>query len=73
MIDKKQRAHAAHNAMKDETLQNALTSVKETIIGELLRAKTPEEREQKYQEWSGIERAIKRLSTWAYDVRNSKE
>jgi hypothetical protein len=73
MTDKIQRAHAANNVLNDEVLQNALTDVQETIIKELLIAKTPEDREQKYFEWSGIDRAKKRLSMWASDVRHNKE
>lgn len=73
MVDKTQRAHAANNTLNDEALMNALTSVQETIIKELLIAKTQEDREQKYFEWSGIDRAKKRLANWASSVRHNKE
>ena len=73
MVDKIQRAHAANNVLNNETLLAALTEVQDTIIKELLNAKTPEDREQKYHEWSGIDRAKKKLSTWAAPVRHNKE
>ena len=73
MTDKTQRAHAANNALNNESLMQALTDVQETIIKELLTAKTPEEREQKYYEWSGINRATKRLALWASNVRHKKD
>ena len=73
MVDKTQRAHAANNVLNDETLMDALTDVQESINKELLNAKTSEEREQKYYEWHGIERAKKKLSTWAAPVRHNKE
>ena len=73
MVDKTQRAHAANNTLNDETLMDALTEVQENIIKELLIAKSPEEREQKHSEWSGIDRAKKKLSTWAAPVRHNKD
>ena len=73
MTDKIQRAHAANNALNDSTLQDALTEVQESIIKQLLTAKTPEEREEHYQEWHGIDRAKKKLAVWATPVRHVKE
>ncbi len=73
MTDKIQRAHAANNTLNDDTLMDALTEVQESIIKALLAAKTPEDREQHYQEWRGINRAKKKLSVWATPVRHVKE
>lgn len=73
MVDKTQRAHAANNVLNNETLMDALTDVQESINKELLNAKTPEEREQKWNEWHGIDRARKKLAGWAAQVRHNKE
>ena len=73
MVDKIQRAHEANNTLNNEVFANALTEVQDSIIKRLLSAKTPEEREQHYQEWSGIDRVKKKLAVWASEVRHNKE
>ena len=73
MVDKTQRAHAANNVLNNETLMDALTDVQNSITRDLLNAGTNEEREQHYYEWHGIDRAKKKLSTWAAPVRHNKE
>lgn len=73
MVDETQRAHAANNTLNDKVLMNALTEVQDSIIKKLLSAKTPEEREQHYQEWLGINRAKNVLANWANPVRHNKE
>jgi len=73
MVDKTQRAHAANNVLNDETFRDALTDVQKSITKNLLNATTQEEREQYYQEWHGIDRAMKLLAGWASSVRHNKE
>jgi len=73
MTDKIQRAHAANNVLESSVMMDSLTSIQDMCIKKLLAAKTPEEREQHYQEWSGVNRAIKNLSVWATSVRHNKE
>lgn len=73
MTDKTQRAHAANNTLKSEVFTDALTDVQNSIIKKLLSAKTPEEREQHYQEWFGLDRAKNKLAVWAAEVRHNKE
>ena len=73
MVDKIQRAHQANNVLKDEVFTDALTAIQDSIIKKLLAAKTPEEREQHYQEWSGLSKAKNKLAVWASEVRHNKE
>ena len=70
MVDKLQRSHAANNVLNDDTFKQALTLTQEQITKELLNAKTPEERENKWQEYHGLERAKNRLAIWASNVRH---
>jgi len=72
MLDKTQRAHQANNVLKDDVFRDALTSVQDLCIKKLLAAKTPEERERHYQEWSGLDRAKNKLAVWSTEVRQSK-
>ena len=73
MTDKTQRAHAANNMLNSEVFTDALTDVQDSIIKKLLAAKTPEDREQHYQEWSGLNKAKNKLAVWAGEVRHNKE
>ena len=72
-MDKTQRSHAANNLLNDDVFRAALEDIRATINKELLAAPTSEERENKWHEWHGLDRAVKRLSTWASDVRHQKE
>jgi|LGOV01.1.fsa_nt_gb hypothetical protein len=73
MTDNLQRTHAANNTLNDETFMGALTFTQEAIIKELLKAKTPEERENKWQEYHALERAKNRLAIWASEVRHNNK
>ena len=73
MTDKRQRAYQADNLLKDDVFRDALTAIQDSTIKKMLSAKTPDEREQHFQEWSGIERAKNKLAVWASEVRHNKE
>lgn len=73
MVDKTQRAHAANNLLESSVMMEALTTIQDAYIKQLLTAKTPEEREIHYQEWHGMDRAKKKLAVWASSVRHVKE
>lgn len=67
-MNRNQRAHAASNLLRDEVFREAVEAVKADAVKSLLSAKTPEERERRFQEWSAIDRTMKRLANWASNV-----
>lgn len=55
-MDSKQLAFAAKNLAKDETIIQGVEIVSAALVQSLLKAKTPEEREQKFQEYEALKR-----------------
>lgn len=66
--DMKARAAKARSALNDEIIQMAFKETLEAINRDLLHAKTPEEREQRWQEYHGLKRAWERLRRWPLEA-----
>lgn len=73
MVDKTQRAHAANNVLNDETIMAALTRAKADVTDRLLTSTTQEGRENRWQEYRGLERLEGILAKWAAPVRHNQE
>lgn len=63
-MDAKSKAARAKAAINDEIVQLAFTETLEALNKALLRAPTPEEREQKWHEYHGLKRAWNTLKRW---------
>lgn len=62
------KAARAKSALNDEIVQLAFTETLERINQTLLTAKTPEEREQRWQEYHGLKRAWDHLRKWPFEA-----
>lgn len=68
MIDREQ-AYAAKRLVTDETFKDAVAESLASLNNQLLSAKTPEDREQKFQEYSGLKRVVNVLEKQALDAK----
>lgn len=57
--------HAARRLVKDETFQKAVEAKLSLLSKQLFAAKTPEDREQKFQEHAGLTRVVNDLKVTA--------
>lgn len=57
--------HAARRLVKDETFQKAVAKHLDRLSKQLFAATTPEDREQKFQEHSGLRRVVNDLEVTA--------
>lgn len=62
------RAARAQSALNDEIIEQAFTETLAQINKALLAAKTPEDREQRWQEYHGLKRAWSVLKKWPYEA-----
>lgn len=67
-MDAKAKAARAKAALDDEIVQLAFTQTLEALNKALLNAKTPEDREQRWHEYHGLNRAWTTLKTWPHLV-----
>lgn len=63
-MDAKAKAARARSVLNDEILQLAYKETLDRINQQLLKAKTPEEREERWQEYHGLTRAWNTLNKW---------
>lgn len=66
----REQAHAAARLVKDETFIEAVEKRLSLIKTQLFAATTPEDREQKFQEHSALNRVVTDLKKQAREVRN---
>lgn len=64
----REKAFAAKRLVGDETFSDAVAEILAKLNNQLLNAKTPEEREQKFQEYSGLNRVWSSLKVQAAEV-----
>lgn len=67
-MDTKLRAARAKAVLGDEILTHAFEETKARLNKELLNAKTPEEREQKWQEYHALARVWTLLKKWPHEA-----
>lgn len=63
-MDAKAKAARARSVLNDEILQLAYKETLDRINQQLLAAKTPEDREQRWHEYHALKRAWNTLSKW---------
>lgn len=66
----REQAFAAKRLVDDETFTQAIGVVQARANKDLLTAKTPEEREQKFQEYDALRRVVSFLEKQAHEVKN---
>ena len=71
-MDVKAKAARARAALQDEILQLAYKETLDRINRQLLAAKTPEEREQKWQEYHGLKRGWNTLKKWPGEAEHEE-
>ena len=62
-------AYAAKRLVSDETFQDAVSKQLASLNKQLLTAKTPEDREKKFQEYDGLRRVKNILEKQALETR----
>lgn len=67
-MDKEAKAARAKAALNDEIVQQAFKETLASLNRQLLNAKTPEEREQKWHEYHGLNRAWNLLQKWPLEA-----
>lgn len=68
-MDKKQLAYAAKNLTKDETFNQSADILLGALVQSLLAAKTPEDRERKFQEYEALKRVRDFLGKLALEAK----
>lgn len=67
-MDERALYFAAKNIANDETIEQAVKTVLNQINKDLFSATSPEAREDKFQEYKGLERVWKLLGKWAVEA-----
>lgn len=65
----REQAFAAKRLVNDETFTSAIDVIQARVNKDLLNAKTPEDREQKFQEYSAIRRVVNDLKKQALETK----
>lgn len=65
----REQAFAAKRLVEDETFTAAVEARLSLLTKQLFAAKTPEDREQKFQEHSGLKRVVEDLKKQALDTK----
>ena len=65
----REEAFAAKRLIEDDTFKAACSKLEARLIKNLLAATTPEDRESKYQEISGLKRLVNDLELTARDAQ----
>ena len=59
--------------LSDETYKSAVAALKERANKELLNAKTPEEREEKWRDYQALSRVMVEVAKWAAEAKTQAD